>query len=69
MGIEVLSLVRHGQSEYNHHRANLIKSEPYSRFLSRLSSLTGNEEELDTLAGELADANKSFEETDRYPLN
>lgn len=69
MGIEVLTLVRHGQSEYNRHRANLIKSEPYSRFLSRLNSPNGNEEELDILARELVSSNKAFEKTSEIPLS
>lgn len=69
MSIEVLSLIRHGQSEYNHHRANLIKSEPYSRFLSRLSDPNGNTEELDTLARELVDANNAFGKTSEIPLS
>jgi len=69
MGIEVLTLVRHGQSEYNQHRANLIKSELYSRFLSGLSNQNRNEAEIDTLARELTETNKAFERTSEISLS
>lgn len=69
MNLEVLTLIRHGESAYNKYRANLKNSSLYQDFLKELSQITSRNGTALEIASRLVDENKDFRITEPIPLS
>ncbi len=69
MNLEVLTLIRHGETAYNKYKASLKNSSLYQDFLKELSQGTSRNSDTLKIASRLVDENRDFRITEPIPLS
>lgn len=67
--VELLTTIRHGESEYNKHRSNLKESTLYKEFLEGLSIGQSDNDVIQNIAIRLLGLNRDFEKNEDIPLS